>query len=1381
MTARVTLPDLIRDAGVTPVHVRQPLPPPSQPAIIASQDDHRVARELLVQQRINNPDYRDPNKQLKRIFRSSKEKEKLLNPEYWVFSQEELDQALSAIIDKPDTSPGLVQAFLGLGAKVNFIETQDGRKHRSTKQPNVSARRRSTVLQRAATVRRVDSVGLLASAGADQTTLDEALKAAIASNNQAGVLELLRHGADINKFPNALADAVRSNDQNFIQLLLRAPKAYRTEVISSCLHAAVQYKSEKSVSQLIGYGADPNFANAGALCLAISHREYRLAVALTAGHVRLTPMSLQYALEPTMRVSNAQELFQYLQLLLCCGLPPSSPNLPELLVTACKRNDTQVALLLLNHGVSTSLNEAESLRSALLNSNWALAEAILRTPLTSANTSVALAVLPTSAPKPERFRIITTLLVKGANGPPLTRWLNRAIEEGDPALVELLLRSGTSIDPATNGSLQLAITKKDRRSLQMILNNKLSPASLSKVFPLLWQNYAASERLETGKLLLKWGARGVEVDQTLIRALSEPPSSRDQNFIAELVRYGANVDYESGKGIQVATSQADVALLKILLKGKPSINSTSLALPLAFAEDGTRRPNTYEIIEFLLSNGVEKSSGVNALQIAIRGGPRNLDVIKLFMKRDVSLVGPAFECASQLSDYSKSAPIFSYLLQVGVPKDSMNEALLTQVKLQQTRKDETLIKLLLDHGASVNHREGETLAAGVFSGSIATVQLLLSGKEKPSRSSLTKAFRTLFQSGFEQSSSTQPSHRFEIARQLLKMGVDQPAIDSALRMVLDDTCKEDNYAQIVELLLQNHANASAADGMCFVYAARRRDLDVLATLLDHNPDFEVIVPSLISSKVEEETLVEVLIMCFSYGLSSSDLENSKHGLHRLPLVIAAMQEYPRGDTLLRLLFDHGLNPDATAPALVDANVGEESVSALIWALSQPQKMVSSAVIQTLLEAKASPTRSAPVSEISPIALAAREGRPDIVQELLHRGADASVRDKWNRSALFYASGSAFTSVVQLLSAHALKDDGSLHESARNLQWDNARLLIKQGHNPNFPSRLHQGRNALGELCLNADITNGSQRTKARQIIRLFLDHGANPKFKARNERSAIILALDNPHSALEATEALLETEVWEGLEDEKHMFRDSNGLWYSPIKYVELVPSPSRARDKQELINLLRDKGCEPKFYSERPEQPEGAIGMPAPIAELADRQKAHALSLRLANEAHEHTRMLEETSHRDLLRRKKEQQDAEMAAAAAAKAQWQALEQSKHEFEIARVQDAERMKRAEKATWHKQQMEQERDFAAQRQQIEDRKASAAYAHEGRLMKQRQAELEHRAGVERKALMEKEQLFERNVKRQRQLTDRLDESAKLHASLRQERPAIEAAKWGSVD
>jgi hypothetical protein len=279
-----------------------------------------------------------------------------------------------------------------------------------------------------------------------------------------------------------------------------------------------------------------------------------------------------------------------------------------------------------------------------------------------------------------------------------------------------------------------------------------------------------------------------------------------------------------------------------------------------------------------------------------------------------------------------------------------------------------------------------------------------------------------------------------------------------------------------------------------------------------------------------------------------------------------IQKYPRSEAVVKTLLAHGCNPEASLSGIVDSAVGEEAITALLWALAQPQKRVSSPVITALLQAGASPTRVAPASGMGPLALAAREGRSDVVEVLLKHGADVSIRDKWDRSALFYASSSSVTSVVEQLALRCLKNDGSLHEAARSLQLDAVALLIKAAHDPNFPSRHHGGRNTLGELCLNVEITNGSQRARARQVLRHLLDNGANPSFKARNERSAVILALDNVSDPLKVAETLLETEVWEQLNDEKHMFRDEKGLWYSPYSYVDRIPSPARAAQKQNLL-----------------------------------------------------------------------------------------------------------------------------------------------------------------------------------------------------------------------
>jgi ankyrin repeat protein len=1378
MKGRRTLQQLIQDAGISAVRVRQPLPAPSQPSILASEEDHILARNLLVEQRKSNPEWKDPNKQLKRIFKSSKEKGKLKDVSQWEFSQDEVDQVLSAVIDKPTSSPGLVQAFISLGAKVNYIEAGSD-KDKNTKLSNVSARRRSTVLQRAATLRKADSVGILASSGADQTTLDEALRAALSAKDYSCIQELLRHGADLNKYPTVLADAVRASDQNLIRLLLRAPKALRPEIVSSCLPAAVQQKSEPVVSLLIGYGGNANFNDASALCMAITAREYRIAVALASGYERLTEMSLQRALGCTLELSTSTNLRQFLELLFCCGLPAHASGLPMLFANACKRDDTPLAQLLIDYGVPTSVNEAEALRSSLLNGNWELAEKILEEPITATHASVALDVVPNNTPKPARLRIIGSLVQHGANGPSLGRWLVRAVEENDLPLMDLLLHAGAPLDSGDSRALQLAILRKDHQTLQTLLTARPSPDTLSQAFALLRQGYTAIEKLQIARVLLEHGARGSDVNSALVDAIADTSTSRDTALITELVRYGADVNFENGKALRLAVAQADMSIVQLLCKSKPSSQTTSAAFPVAFRPDGTRHNTTLPILELLLSNGVVEGPAVEALQKAINGGVDNLDIIDRFVTLAPSLLDPAFQCAVALNSSHLKAPLLTHLLTIGITQMTLDEALIKETKQIISDDEAAVLEILVRHGASINYKEGESLVIGVSSGSSTITRILLQGKDTPSRATVTRAFRTLFRASPYRNTPEKPNNLVSIARELLQRSVEQAAIDSALRLVLDDSNANDDIEIFVDLFLEHSANVNIADGTCFVFAVRRQNFGIFSTLLAHNPDFKSIVPTLLTTKLDENLIVKALQLCFESGCTSDNLEARNATASKLPCLVLAMQEYPRSEAVMAVFLSHGCNPDTTASAIVDSDTGNEALTALLYAIGQPQKRVSDSVLMALLTAGASPTRSTSVSEISPIALAAREGRHNIALELLKRGADPSIRDKANRSALFHASSSSIVSIVEAIAPHALKDDGSLHEAARCLNLEIATILLKRGHNPNFPSRLHGGRNALGEFCLATQIKTGSQRTKLRQILRLFLDNGANAKLKVRNEKSAVLLTLDNPYNPLEISEALLETEVWEDLNSEQHMYRDSAGLWYSPIKYVELIASPSRASCKQQLIELLRDKGCEPKFYSEHAEQPPNAMGMPAPIAKLHDREKEHRLSLKHAKEVSEHERMLDEAKHRDSLRRKQEQQDADMASAASAQAHWTSLEQQKHEFEMNRVRSAERMKRTEKVAWYNLAMEQERDGAVQRAQIEDRKAKETHAHEAKLMQQRQAELEHRTGVERKALKEKEELYERNVKRQLQVTERVDQSAQLHASLN--RPAIQPANWGNVD
>lgn len=825
------------------------------------------------------------------------------------------------------------------------------------------------------------------------------------------------------------------------------------------------------------------------------------------------------------------------------------------------------------------------------------------------------------------------------------------------------------------------------------------------------------------------------------------------------------------QSVTLAVTQADESTLHLLCSFGPTPNATSAALPLVFAPHGQRHSKTLALLNMLIAQGVEDTAALQTLQTAIEGGAGNMDIVQRLLAASPSLLGPAFESAIALDDPAKKKPFIDALLKLGIPQEALDQGLTAETRLAAKTKDLSTATVLLRQGASVS---GDALGFAISSRDQSLTNLLLSGKRLPSRSDVTKAFRSLFLEQNLHGMSLDAGSSLAVSQQLLACGVEQPAIDAALRATLDITDDAPRMEALLETLLQHNANVNSADGVCFLLAAQKHSHLIFEKLLRHQPDFSLVISALLASKTTDQLVVDLMKTCFRYGCTSEGRHLVPFGDRKISVLILAMQKYPQNAALLKTLLDHDWHPDTTVRDVIDPTSGEETISALLWALLQPENRVSDSVLRELLAAGASATFASPASDITPLSVAAREGRSEIVSALLARGADPSIRDKWNRSALFYASSKSAISSVLELAPKSPKNDGSLHEASRCLDVDAVQLLLQHGHSANFPSRLHQGRTPLGELCLHAEASTRQRHTQLRRLIRLLLDNGADVHFRARNEKSSIILALDNEHSALQVTEALLDTEVWETLNDERHLYH-SVGLTYSPLSYVEHT---HRTPAKPQLLDLLRDKGCTPRFHSSTAAQPPGAIGIPPPIAALVAQQTSHTLALALTSEAHERARTQEETLHRDTLRRARETQDAELAAQDAAQKHRQLLEQQQHDVAMQRTQAAERMKRAEKAAWHALLMEQERE----RQAAEERKASAAAAHEARIAETRRAEVEHRAGVERRALREKEEVYERNVGRQKEITRRLDESAQLHARLKQERPAIEGqTQWGTVD
>jgi hypothetical protein len=119
----------------------------------------------------------------------------------------------------------------------------------------------------------------------------------------------------------------------------------------------------------------------------------------------------------------------------------------------------------------------------------------------------------------------------------------------------------------------------------------------------------------------------------LINAIADTSSTTDVVLITELVRHGADVNYDDGKAFKLAVSQADSPILYLLCGAHPTIKARSIALPCVFDTNSSRRATTYAMLELLLANSIEEGPATQTLTSAIRGG-FNLDIVEQLTAAD---------------------------------------------------------------------------------------------------------------------------------------------------------------------------------------------------------------------------------------------------------------------------------------------------------------------------------------------------------------------------------------------------------------------------------------------------------------------------------------------------------------------------------------------------------------------------------------------------------------------------------------------------------------------------------------------------------------------------------------------------------------------------
>ncbi|CCC07140.1 unnamed protein product [Sordaria macrospora k-hell] len=965
---------------------------------------------------------------------------------------------------------------------------------------------------------------------------------------------------DLSKMPTTAAKAAK------MSLLLRHNKqkdhldVLLYNEVQTILQTPLDTRNYDVVGTLLSAGADINAHTAAAFCCAVKTSSTLLTDLMLS--YKPTPDSLAAALRHSLNILIPSDRQDFTRKLVEAGAPASEVNRALNYALHAHSSDYQLIEVLSAYADST---DGKALGFAVEKQDAQAVELILakssrKYPATVLNTTF------TQGVKLKDPEICASLLKRGVSGSEISDALIATSSDGNLPLVNLLMSHGANLEHQEGQ----AIVEACKSAAIPVLGALLHPTAQVKKHTLVKGFEAASvsvtelkDRTEVFRILLERGVAGEAVDRQLIAAGTY--GDEGEPLVRLLLAYGADPDFNSGEAIWNATRGAALKSLKLML-------------------------------------GVEKANE--------RQKRPSQDTLLKSLKASRKL--------SQEARYQVTEWLFAAGLE---PSEDVHTALHRAVK--EGEPDVRLIKLLLSHGASLLMNGCETLIDATQSFRVDVLEALLTvdipGKD------VSWTFQHAFTPETVETWMTEQG--FQVAQMLLeKIGaeVGGEPLFPALNVAVDlyGTEKDALARQFATLLLQHGASVTCQDGLVLQKAAKTADSELIQLILDQGPDSHSVsmaFPHIFDADLSEDEILSLIEFFICYNNEGERLDVMVPTSP--PILLRALDKYPRSEKLLQTLLDAGYYHDQLTTMRVMEEGDEEQVNLLLWALSQPQKRISSTPISLLIDRGAKVNFETRVSKQTPLMLAIKHRRPDLVKELLLAGADIDVADAGENTPMSLATaigGELSTEMMRmLLAAGPSMNDGSLHNAARKLNLDAVIILIENGHDPDFPSIIHGGRSALGELCLNAAEAgplSSSQEKKMEKVIAELIKQGSDLAVPDNGGKSILLLALHST-DPLPITRALLKAGVWKTINSPDHQWTDGT-YTYSPTQYLLRILPPN-SRDRSALLDLLKSYRCRDVYYANDGPQPEGAVNLPPELLRAERERRARAE--RIAKETEEH------------------------------------------------------------------------------------------------------------------------------------------------------------------
>jgi len=912
-------------------------------------------------------------------------------------------------------------------------------------------------------------------------------------------------------------------------------------------------------------GADINYNNGAALCLAISAANIPISdILFDAGP---HPMCLAAALPHALNILDPMDRLTFTKKLIDAGAPGGEANRALIHAVNTYSDDISLIQILANRA---ELVDGEALSCAIRQENVDIVEVLLRDAAKKYVASLFNDKFEEATKvkhKEKRLRICALLLDAGASGPVVSDALLAAAADGDLALGKVLLDRGASVEHKQGQAIVEACRAGAADVLQMLLGTKVEvkKQTLAKGFQAATEVGDLKKRADVFRLLLDKGVDGDVVDTQLVSAARFGDDGMP--LVKLLLEFGASVDYNNGEAVWTATRSAMMG---------------SLSLMLGVEKTGER----------------QKKPSRATLAKALKASWR--------LSRD-----PRYQ-------------VIEWVFAAGEPV-SDDEIHMTLNKAVKNEPDLRLIRLLLSKGASPLTNGCQSLIDAAQNLLVDVLDVFLA--TEISEPDLSWAFKQTFTPAGASGWLSEEGH--QIAKRLLDKGARGDGVAITLSTAIDtfgtNPDKNGLARRFIELLIP-YTDVNSEDGVVLQEAARLADPELIQQVLKLKPNSHTVsmaFPYIFGLDLDEDHILRLITIFTEYHDGEERLDVMFAHPDSGPILFRAVSQFPRSVKILQALLDAGFYHDQMGMALVMAEVEEEEqVSLLFWALLQPQKRVSDGIVELLINRNAKVNFETRLSKMTPLMLAVQSKRKEMVRALILAGAEVDVIDATGNTPLTMATqvgGDLGTAMMSnILAAEPSKNDGSLHNAARELNLAAVQVLVDFGHDMDFPSPIHGGRSALAELCLNAAHAGPltAVQEKKMEKVMVFLIEKETDLSLHSDGKSALLLALESV-DPLTTTRTLLKVGMWKRINESFNYYTENN-YTYSPTQYVARILPESHIQPA--LLALLRANRARDVYYANDGPQPDDATNVPEELLYAERLRRARLERVALETQDHELT-----------------------------------------------------------------------------------------------------------------------------------------------------------------